>query len=233
VHGIVTLFLEVIALAIIHLLIGLVALVVFVIVMRMIVSLIILMAIVRSLVIAIGLVTLMIIVLLAKMLPVAQIMAVHDGWWAIFFFFGCFLSLGIFSRMPVALSAAWHCSKKGNKPKRVHGHCFVCLCKLKVMCLWLHKEDLFALLLRHGQLHHSTDVATTVKVAEKLYLTPHELMHWYEGGLLSSAKPANQLVANIGERQLPQGNPWCTRQSLSLYGLLWWGIAWQQCLSIQ
>jgi hypothetical protein len=30
-------------------------------------------------------------------------------------------------------------------------------------------------------------------------LTPHKLMHWHESGLLGSTKPANQLVAYIGE----------------------------------
>jgi hypothetical protein len=41
---------------------------------------------------------------------------------------------------------------------------------------------------------------TTAKVAEKLYSTLHELMHWHEGGLLGSAKPVDQLVmTNIGE----------------------------------
>ncbi len=28
---------------------------------------------------------------------------------------------------------------------------------------------------------------------------PHELMHWHEGELLGGTKPADQLVANIGE----------------------------------
>ncbi len=66
------------------------------------------------------------------------------------------------------------------------------------MHLGLRKEDLFALLLCHGHFHCLTKVAA-IKVAEELYLMPHELMHQHEGGLLSSTKPANQLVANIGE----------------------------------
>jgi hypothetical protein len=28
---------------------------------------------------------------------------------------------------------------------------------------------------------------------------PHELVHWHESGLFGHAKPANQLVANVGE----------------------------------
>ncbi len=66
------------------------------------------------------------------------------------------------------------------------------------MHLRLHREDLFTLLLRHGYAHHSTEVVT-LKVAEKLHSTPHELVHWHESGLLGCAKPANQLVADVGE----------------------------------
>jgi hypothetical protein len=66
------------------------------------------------------------------------------------------------------------------------------------MCLGLRGEDLFALLLRRGQLHHLVDVAT-IKIAEELYSTPHELMHWDEGGLLDIAKPVDQLDTDIGE----------------------------------
>jgi hypothetical protein len=40
--------------------------------------------------------------------------------------------------------------KKGSKPKRVYGHCLLCLCKLEKMHLGLRKEDLFALLMRRG-----------------------------------------------------------------------------------
>jgi hypothetical protein len=40
---------------------------------------------------------------------------------------------------------------------------------------------------------------TVNEVAEELHSTPHKLMHWHECGLLSNAKPMNQLVANIWE----------------------------------
>ncbi len=43
-----------------------------------------------------------------------------------------------------------------------------------------------------------TEIAI-VKEADELYSTPHELVHWHDGWLLGSRKPANQLVANIGE----------------------------------
>ncbi len=39
----------------------------------------------------------------------------------------------------------------------------------------------------------------TLEVAEKLYSTPHELVHQHESGLLSSTEPANQLVAYVWE----------------------------------
>ncbi len=43
------------------------------------------------------------------------------------------------------------------------------------------------------------DGVATLEIAEELYSTPHELVHWHESGLLGSTKPADQLVANIGE----------------------------------
>ncbi len=39
----------------------------------------------------------------------------------------------------------------------------------------------------------------TVEIADELYLTPHELMHWHEGRLLGGTKPVDQLAANIWE----------------------------------
>ncbi len=66
------------------------------------------------------------------------------------------------------------------------------------MRLGLREEDLFTLLLRCRYVHRSTEV-TTLEVAEKLYLTPHELVHWHESGLLRSTEPVNQLVAYVWE----------------------------------
>jgi hypothetical protein len=66
------------------------------------------------------------------------------------------------------------------------------------MQLGLREEDLFTLLLHHGSFHCLMEVAT-LKIAEKLYLTPLELVHWHESGLLGSTKPADQLVANTGK----------------------------------
>ncbi len=83
--------------------------------------------------------------------------------------------------------------KNSNKFERVSGHCLV---KLELMRLGLREEDLFTLLLCLGYLHCLKEVAT-LKIAEKLYLTPHELVHWHESGFLGRTKPANQLVAYI------------------------------------
>ncbi len=79
-----------------------------------------------------------------------------------------------------------------------HVHRLVQVRKLKLMRLGLREEDLFTLLLCRGYFHCLTEVAT-LKIAEKLSLTLHELVDWHESGLLGSTKPADQLVAYIGE----------------------------------
>jgi hypothetical protein len=66
------------------------------------------------------------------------------------------------------------------------------------MRLVMREEDLFTLLLRRGYFHSLMEAAT-LKIAEKLYLKPHELMHWHESGLIGSTKPADQLVTYFGE----------------------------------
>jgi hypothetical protein len=66
------------------------------------------------------------------------------------------------------------------------------------MRLGLRKEDLFTLLLCRGYFQCLTEAATP-EIAKKLYLTPHELVHWHESGLLGRTKPVNQLVAYIGK----------------------------------
>ncbi len=66
------------------------------------------------------------------------------------------------------------------------------------MHLGLRKEDLFTLLLRLGHFYCLMEVAT-LEIAEELYLTPHELVHWHKGGLFGLTKPVGQLAANVGE----------------------------------
>jgi hypothetical protein len=88
--------------------------------------------------------------------------------------------------------------KEGNHSERVGRYRLAQVGELVLVRLRLREEDLFTLLLCHGYLHHSTEVVT-LEVAEKLHLTPHELVHWHKSGLLCRTKPANQLVANVGE----------------------------------
>jgi hypothetical protein len=89
-------------------------------------------------------------------------------------------------------------AQRSDYSERVSRHRLVQVGELVVVCLRLLEEDLFTFLLRSRYIHHSTEVVT-LEVAEKLHLTPHELMHWHESGLLGHTKPANQLVANVGE----------------------------------
>ena len=86
--------------------------------------------------------------------------------------------------------------KEGNHSEWVSRYHLVQVGELVLVHLRLCEEDLFTLLLRRGYFHCLTEVAT-LEVAEKLYLMPHELVHWHESGLLSHTKPANQLVAYI------------------------------------
>jgi hypothetical protein len=125
----------------------------------------------------------------ATMLLVAQITAARDRKMSHLLLFWLFLLLDLLKDIGHS-TGSLTLLKKGNKPKRVRGHCLVCLCKLELMHLRLRKDDLFTLLFCCGQLHHLTDVATT-KVIKELYLMLHEVMHWHEGGLLGGAKQTN------------------------------------------
>ncbi len=110
-HVLVTLYLEVIVLAIILLLIGPFVLDDLVFTTGMIVASIVLMATVMSLVVAIALVSSMVVVILATMLPIAQITAASNGkmshlrlFWLLFLLdlvkdAGCFISsLALFKK---------------------------------------------------------------------------------------------------------------------------------------
>ncbi len=66
--------------------------------------------------------------------------------------------------------------KESDHLDQVHANHLVCICKLKLMHLGLCKEDLFTLLLCCGYLHGSMEVAT-IKIADELYLTLHELVY--------------------------------------------------------
>jgi hypothetical protein len=88
--------------------------------------------------------------------------------------------------------------KDSNHSEWVNRYHLVQIGKLVLVRLGLREEDLFTLLLCRGYVHCSTEVVM-LKVAEKLHLTPHELMHWHESRLFCRTKPANQLVANVWE----------------------------------
>ncbi len=88
--------------------------------------------------------------------------------------------------------------EEGNHLEQVSRHLPVQVGELVLVRLGLHKEDLYTLLLCHRYIHCSTEV-TTLKVAEELYSTLHELVHWHESELLRNTEPANQLVAYVRE----------------------------------
>jgi hypothetical protein len=74
--------------------------------------------------------------------------------------------------------------KESNQLEWVSRHCRVQVCELELMCLGLRKEDLFTLLLHHEYFHCLMEVAT-LKVAENLYSTLHELMHCHKCSFLA------------------------------------------------
>ncbi len=195
-HGLVTLFLEVIALAIILLVLGLVAPHVLVVASSVIVAPIVLMTIVGSSIIVVASVTSMIVTIFTTaMLTVAQFTATCNRKLGHFPFLWLLL-IGDLLKNASCLVSCLTLLKEGNHLERVSRHHLVQVSKLVLVHLGLHKEDLFTLLLRHRYVHHLTEV-TTIKVAEKLYSTPHELVHWHESKLLRSTEPTNQLVAYV------------------------------------
>ncbi len=197
-HCLVTLFLEVITLAIILLVIGLVAPHVLVVAVRAIVSPIVLMMIVGSSIITVASVALVIVAIFTTaMLTVARFTATCNRKLSRFPFLQL-LVLGNLLENASCLVGCLTVLKEGNHLERVSRHHLVQVGKLVLVCLGLRKEDLFTLLLCCRYVHCSTEV-TTLEVAEKLYSTPHELIHWHESGLLRSTEPANQLVAYVRE----------------------------------
>jgi hypothetical protein len=122
----------------------------------------------------------------------------HGRKMSLFLFFWLLLVLGDLLKNARHLVGQLTLLKESNKLGRVSRQRLVQVCKLELMRLGLCADDLFTILLRHEYLHHLTEVATLV-IAEKLYLTLHELVHWHESGLLGHTKPANQPVAYIGK----------------------------------
>ncbi len=157
------------------------------------------MTIVRSAIVVIAPVALMIVaILVATMLLVAWFTATRGRKLSRFLFLWLLLIFGDLLKNASCSVGCLTLLKESNELERVSGYHLVQVCKLELMLFGLHKEDLFTPLLHRGYFHCLTEVAT-LKKAEKLYLTPHELVHWHESGLLSSTKPANQLVPYIEE----------------------------------
>jgi hypothetical protein len=198
-HALVALFLEVIALAIILLVVGLVVPRVLVIASTTIMASIVLMTIVRSAIVAITSVALMVVaIFVATVLLVAQFMAMCSRNMSYILFLWLLLVLGDLLKNASRLVGCLTLLNKSNHSEWVGRHRLVQVSKLVLVRLRLRKEDLFTLLLHRGEVHHSTEVVT-LEVAEKLHSTPHELVHWHESGLLGYTKPGNQLVTNVGE----------------------------------
>ncbi len=198
-HGLVALFLEVIVLANILLVVGLVVPHVLVVALTTIMVSIVLMMIIRLAIVLITSVALMVIaIFVATVLLVAQFTATCGRSMSRILFLWLLLVLGNFLKNASRLVGCLTLLKEGNHSELVGRYRLVQVGKLVLVRLRLHEEDLFTLLLRLGYVHRSTEVVT-LKVAEKLHLMPHELMHRHESKLLCRTKPANQLVANVGE----------------------------------
>jgi hypothetical protein len=198
-HDLGALFLGVITLAIILLIIGLVAPCILIIALTTIVASIVLMMMVRLAIVAITSVALMVItVLVTAMMRVAKFMATRGRKMSHFPFLWLLLVLGNLLENACHLVGCLTLLKESNHSEQVGRHRLVQVSKLVLVCLRLHEEDLFTLLMCHGYVHHSTKVVT-LEIAEKLHSMPGELVHRHECGLLARTKPANQLVANVGK----------------------------------
>jgi hypothetical protein len=145
--------------------------------LRAIVALIVSMMIVRLAIVAIAWVAPMrVAIVTTAMLMVAQFTAMFGRNMGRFLFLQLLLVLGNLLKNASCLVGCLTLLKEDNHFERVGRHCLVQVGKLVLVCLRLCKEDLFTLLLHHGYIHHSTEVVA-LEVAEKLHLTPHELVH--------------------------------------------------------
>ncbi len=198
-HGLVALFLEMIALAIILLVVGLVVPCVLVVALNTIMALIVLMMIIRLAIIAITSVTLMVIALfVATVLLVARFTATCCRKMSCTLFLWLLLVLGNLLKNSSHLVGCLPLLKEGNHSEWAGRYRLVQVVKLVLVHLRLREEDLFTPFLCRGYVHRLTEVVT-LEVAEKLHSMPHELVHWHESRLLCRTKSANQLVANVRE----------------------------------
>jgi hypothetical protein len=141
-HGLVDLFLELIAPAIILLVVGLVVPHVLVVTLTMIMALIVLMTIIRSAIVAIASVALMVVaIFVAMVLLVAQFMATCSRNMSRILFLWLLLVLGNLLKNASHLVGCLTLLKEGNHSERVDRHHLVQVSKLVLVCLRLRKED--------------------------------------------------------------------------------------------
>jgi hypothetical protein len=208
VHGLITLFLEVIALTIILLVVGLAVPCVLVVASTMIMALIVSMTIIRLAIVLITSVALIVIaIFVAMVLLVAQFTATCCRNMSRTLFLWLLLVPGNLLENASRLVGCLTLLKEGNHSERVGSYRLVQVGKLVLVRLGLRKEDLFTLLLHHGYVHRLTEVVT-LEVAKKLHSMPHELVHWHESGLFCRTKASKSAGRQCwGTRQWPQGSP--------------------------
>jgi hypothetical protein len=133
-HGLIALFFEVIALAMILLFVGLAVLTVLIIAMRTIVVLIVLMTIVRLLVIAITSVASMVaVILVARILLVAQFTVTPGMKMSCLLFFWLLFVLGNLLKNTSLFVGRLILLKESNELELVGGHRLVCICQLELI----------------------------------------------------------------------------------------------------
>ncbi len=157
-------------------------------------ALVVSMKIARSVFVAIALVALMIVtVVTTAVLMVAQFTAMCGGKMSRFLFLWLLLILGNLIKNASRLVGCLTLLKEGNHSERVDRYRLAQVSKLVLVCLRLREEDLFTLLLWRGYVHCSTEVIT-LKVAEKLHLTPHELIGMRAGFLAVQSQQISWLL---------------------------------------
>ncbi len=176
-HGLVTLFLEVIALAFILLVVGFAVPCVLVVELTMIMVLIVSMTIIRLAIVAITSVALMVIgIFVATVLLVARFTATCCRNMSRTLFLQLLLITGDLIKNASRLVGCLTLLEEGNHSEWVGRYRLVQVGELVMVRLGLREEDLFTLLLCRGYVNCLTEVVA-LEVAEKLHLTPHELMH--------------------------------------------------------
>jgi hypothetical protein len=148
VHGLVTLFLEVIALALILLVVGLTVPHVLVITSTTIMALIVSITIIRSAIIAVA--SMMVVVVATATLAVACFTTTCGRKMSRFLFLWLLLILGNLIKNASRLAGHLTLLKEGNHSEWIGRYPLVQIAELVLVRLRLHEEDQFTLLLRHG-----------------------------------------------------------------------------------